>query len=109
MSCRELARAFLLFANHGAVPATGQRILAKSQAKRLNAIMLACGFYGEAGEFAFAVGLPGKSGVGGGTVVIIPGELAIAVWSPELNEHGNSAVGIKELEMFTTVTGMSIF
>ncbi len=109
MSCRELARAFLLFANHGAVPATGQRILTRSQAKRLNAIMLTCGFYDEAGEFAFAVGLPGKSGVGGGIVAIIPGELAIAVWSPELNEHGNSAVGIKVLEMFTTLTGMSIF
>ncbi|MCB0547175.1 MAG: glutaminase [Phaeodactylibacter sp.] len=109
MSCRELARAFLLFANHGAIPATGERILTKSQAKRLNAIMLTCGFYDEAGEFAFAVGLPGKSGVGGGIVAIIPGELAIAVWSPELNEHGNSVLGIKALEMFTTLTGMSIF
>ncbi|MCO6493536.1 MAG: glutaminase [Phaeodactylibacter sp.] len=109
MSCRELARAFLLFANHGAVPATGERMLTSSQAKRLNAIMLTCGFYDEAGEFAFAVGLPGKSGVGGGIVAIIPGELAIAVWSPGLNEHGNSAVGIKVLEMFTTLTGMSIF
>lgn len=109
MSCRELARAFLLFANHGAVPVTGERILTKSQAKRLNAIMLACGFYDEAGEFAFRVGLPGKSGVGGGIVALIPGELAIAVWSPELNEHGNSVLGIKALEMFTTLTGMSIF
>ncbi len=109
MSCRELARAFLLFANHGAIPATGERILTKSQAKRLNAIMLTCGFYDEAGEFAFAVGLPGKSGVGGGIVAIIPGELAIAVWSPALNEHGNSVAGIKALELFTTVTGMSIF
>ena len=109
MSCRELARAFLLFANHGAVPATQKRLLTSSQAKRLNAIMLTCGFYDEAGEFAFAVGLPGKSGVGGGIVAIIPGELAIAVWSPELNEHGNSVLGIKTLEMFTTLTGMSIF
>ncbi|MCB0580132.1 MAG: glutaminase [Phaeodactylibacter sp.] len=109
MSCRELARAFLLFANHGSVPATGERMLTSSQSKRLNAIMLTCGFYDEAGEFAFAVGLPGKSGVGGGIVAIIPGELAIAVWSPGLNEHGNSAVGIKVLEMFTTLTGMSIF
>ncbi|MCB0560333.1 MAG: glutaminase [Lewinellaceae bacterium] len=109
MSCRELARAFLLFANHGVVPATQERLLTSSQAKRLNAIMLTCGFYDEAGEFAFAVGLPGKSGVGGGIVAIIPGELAIAVWSPELNEHGNSVLGIKALEMFTTLTGMSIF
>ncbi len=109
MSCRQLARAFLFFANHGALPATGERILALSQSKRLNAIMLTCGFYDEAGEFAFRVGLPGKSGVGGGIVAIIPNELAIAVWSPELNEHGNSRAGILALELFTTMTGMSIF
>ncbi|TXB67623.1 glutaminase [Phaeodactylibacter luteus] len=109
MSCRELARAFLMFANHGIIPHSGERILTESQAKRLNALMLTCGFYDEAGEFAFRVGLPGKSGVGGGIVAVIPGELAIAVWSPELNEHGNSLVGIKVLELFTTLTGKSIF
>jgi glutaminase len=80
-----------------------------SQSKRLNALMLTCGFYDEAGEFAFRVGLPGKSGVGGGIVAIVPNELAIAVWSPELNEHGNSQVGIMALELFTTMTERSIF
>lgn len=109
MSCRELARAFLLFANHGALPGNGERILTMSQSKRLNALMLTCGFYDEAGEFAFRVGLPGKSGVGGGIVAIVPDELAIAVWSPELNEHGNSQVGIMALELFTTMTERSIF
>lgn len=109
MSCQELARAFLLFANHGALPSSGERILSTSQAKRLNALMLTCGFYDEAGEFAFRVGLPGKSGVGGGIVAIVPNELAIAVWSPELNEHGNSQVGIMALELFTTTTERSIF
>ena len=109
LSCRELARAFLLFANHGALPGNGERILTMSQSKRLNALMLTCGFYDEAGEFAFRVGLPGKSGVGGGIVAIVPNELAIAVWSPELNEHGNSQVGIMALELFTTMTGRSIF
>ncbi|MCB0572575.1 MAG: glutaminase [Phaeodactylibacter sp.] len=109
MSCRQLAKAFLVFANHGILPDTGERILTLSQAKRLNAIMLTCGFYDEAGEFAFRVGLPGKSGVGGGIVAIIPNELAIAAWSPELNEHGNSQAGILALELFTTLTGMSIF
>lgn len=109
MSCRELANAFLLLANHGVLPRTGKRMLTKSQAKRINAIMLTCGFYDEAGEFAFCVGLPGKSGVGGGIVAVIPGELAIAVWSPELNGHGNSQAGIKALELFTTMTGKSIF
>lgn len=109
MSCRELARAFLYLANYGEVPATGERVLTVSQAKRLNAIMMTCGFYDQAGEFAFRVGMPGKSGVGGGIVAVIPGELAIAVWSPELNESGNSLAGIKTLELFTTMTGRSIF
>lgn len=109
MSCRELARSFLFLANHGVIPSTGERILSISQAKRLNAIMLTCGFYDQAGEFAFRVGMPGKSGVGGGIVAVIPGELAIAVWSPELNQQGNSLAGIKTLELFTTKTGRSIF
>lgn len=109
MSCRELAKSFLFLANHGIIPSGNTRILTTSQAKRLNAIMLTCGFYDQAGEFAFRVGMPGKSGVGGGIVAVIPGELAIAVWSPELNEHGNSLAGIKALELFTTKTGSSIF
>jgi glutaminase len=109
MSCRELARTFLFLANNGVVPATGERILTKSRTKRLNAVMLTCGFYDEAGEFAFRVGMPGKSGIGGGIVGIIPNQLAIAVWSPELNEHGNSLAGIHALELFTTKTEMSVF
>ncbi|MDZ4682400.1 MAG: glutaminase [Saprospiraceae bacterium] len=109
MSCRELAKAFLYLANHGVIPATGERILTNSQAKRLNAVMMTCGFYDEAGEFAFRVGMPGKSGVGGGIVSVIPTLLAIAVWSPELNERGNSVAGVMALELFTTRTGRSIF
>ncbi|MFM9947867.1 MAG: glutaminase [Saprospiraceae bacterium] len=109
MSCRELAKAFLFLANHGVIPATGERILTNSQAKRLNAVMMTCGFYDEAGEFAFRVGMPGKSGVGGGIVSVIPALLAIAVWSPELNERGNSVAGVMALELFTTRTGRSIF
>lgn len=109
MSCTELARSFLFLANHGIIPSCDDRVLSASQAKRLNAIMLTCGFYDEAGEFAFRVGLPGKSGVGGGIVGVIPGKLAIAVWSPGLNDHGNSVVGMKVLELFTTKTQMSIF
>lgn len=109
MGCVGLARSFLFLANGGVVPGTGKRVLTASQAKRINAIMLTCGFYDQAGLFAYQVGLPGKSGVGGGIVAVIPGKLAIAVWSPELNDHGNSALGIKALELFTTRTGMSIF
>ncbi len=109
MSCKQLARSFLFLANAGVVPASGERIISSSAAKRINAIMLTCGFYDQAGAFAYLVGLPGKSGVGGGIVAVIPGELAIAVWSPELNSQGNSILGIKVLELFTTRTGMSIF
>ncbi|GJM34769.1 MAG: glutaminase [Saprospiraceae bacterium] len=109
MSCVELANSLLFQANNGLERGSKKRILAANQAKRLNAIMLTCGFYDEAGEFAFRVGVPGKSGVGGGIVGVIPNELAIAVWSPELNNHGNSVLGIKALELFTKKTGLSIF
>jgi glutaminase len=109
MSCMDLAKAMLYFANHGIVPHSGERLLTVSKAKRLNAVMMTCGFYDQAGEFAFRVGLPGKSGVGGGIVAVIPGKLAIAVWSPELNSKGNSVLGMKSLELFTTKTGMSVF
>lgn len=109
MSCVALAQSFLFLANNGVVPASGERILSVSETKRVNAIMLTCGFYDQAGDFAYLVGLPGKSGVGGGIVAVIPGELSIAVWSPELNAHGNSLIGIKVLELFTTRTGLSIF
>lgn len=109
MSCVDLARTMLYFCNHGESPITNERILTISQSKRLSAVMMTCGFYDEAGEFAFRVGLPGKSGVGGGIVAVIPGKLAIAVWSPELNDKGNSVVGMKALELFTTKTGISVF
>lgn len=109
MNCVDLAKSFLFLANHGHNPHTGEKILTVSRSKRLNALMLTCGFYDESGDFAFRVGLPGKSGVGGGIVAIIPGKLSIAVWSPELNRFGNSVMGIETLERFTTEIGISIF
>lgn len=109
MTCEELAKSFLFLANHGLNPFNGEQVLSVSRSKRLNALMLTCGFYDESGDFAFRVGMPGKSGVGGGIVAIIPGKLSIAVWSPELNEHGNSYIGIETLERFTTNIGISIF
>lgn len=108
MSCRQLARTFYMFANSGK-NAGGKTFLSPSQVKRVNAIMLTCGFYDEAGEFAFEVGLPGKSGVGGGIVAVHPGNYCISTWSPGLNEKGNSLLGMQALEMFTTKTGLSIF
>ena len=108
MNCEQLANAFFMFANHGKCMQNKER-LTPSRAKRLNAIMLTCGFYDEAGEFAFEVGLPGKSGVGGGIVALLPNNFTIAVWSPGLNEKGNSLLGMKALEQFTTKTKLSIF
>ena len=109
MTCEDLAKSFLFLANHGINPHNNENILTVSRSKRLSALMLTCGFYDESGDFAFRVGMPGKSGVGGGVVAIIPGKLSIAVWSPELNQHGNSYMGIETLERFTTNIGISIF
>lgn len=109
MTCKELSKSFLYLANHGINPFDGKKIMTESQSKRLNALMLTCGFYDESGDFAYRVGLPGKSGVGGGIAAIIPGRLSIAVWSPGLDSYGNSLLGIETLERFTTRMGISIF
>lgn len=108
MNCKQLSNAFFAFANHGICLQKNSCIQPK-QAKRINAIMLTCGFYDEAGEFAFEVGLPGKSGVGGGIVALLPNEYVITSWSPALNAKGNSFYGMQALERFTTQTKSSIF
>jgi len=109
MTCEELAQTFLVFANNGCITSSKERIITSSQSKRINAIMQCCGFYDEAGEFSFKVGLPGKSGVGGGIVAVHPGKYSVAVWSPRLNKKGNSYKGILALEMLTTKSELSIF
>ncbi|SDT08604.1 glutaminase [Winogradskyella sediminis] len=109
MNCEELSRTFSFLANGGKKLSDGKKILTRSQTKRINALMLTCGFYDESGEFAFKVGLPGKSGVGGGIVALYPSNFTIAVWSPKLNPNGNSFKGMKLLETVTTHSEMSIF
>ncbi|MFZ6721015.1 glutaminase [Undibacterium sp. Ji49W] len=109
MTCAELAKAGSFLANHGTIPWSGLQILDPSSAKRLNALMLTCGTYDAAGDFAYRVGLPAKSGVGGGILALVPGELAVAVWSPGLDATGNSLAGTYALERFTTLTARSIF
>ncbi len=109
MSCRELSHTFLFLATDKYDLKTGKKIITTSKAKRINAIMQTCGFYDEAGEFSFRVGLPGKSGVGGGIVAVHPGKYSIAVWSPPLNKKGNSKLGMDFLEHFTTDIETSIF
>ncbi len=109
MSCEELADSFLFLASNGENPFTGEKVISSSKTKRINSIMQLCGLYDEAGEFSFEVGLPGKSGVGGGIVAIHPSKYSVAVWSPKLNPKGNSFRGMKMLESLTTKTESSIF
>ncbi len=109
MTCAQLSRTFLFLANKGWSPLARAQVITGSMTKRINAIMQLCGFYDEAGEFSFRVGLPGKSGVGGGIVAVLPGDYAITVWSPPLNYKGNSHHGMAFLEEFTTRVGDSVF
>lgn len=109
MSCRQLAMAGRFLAHDGRHPGTGQHVISAKRARRINALMLTCGHYDGSGEFAFRVGIPGKSGVGGGILAIVPGEAAIAVWSPGLNDRGNSKLGSLALERLSDATGWSLF
>lgn len=109
MSCVDLARSLRILSQGGLNPWTKERLITAQKTKRINSIMLTCGLYNGVGDFAYRVGIPAKSGVGGCVVGIIPGEMSLAVWSPSLDESGNSLAGIKAMELFTTKTGKSIF
>lgn len=109
MSCRQLACAGLYLANGGRNASTGHNVISSERARRINAIMLTCGHYDGSGDFAFRVGLPGKSGVAGGILAIVPGKAAIAVWSPGLNEAGNSLLGTLALERLARKAGWNVF
>lgn len=109
MSCRDLARAGRFLMNDGVDPASGQRVVSAEQARRINALMLTCGHYDASGDFAFSVGLPAKSGVGGGILASVPGRASIAVWSPGLSPQGNSLLGTRALERLASATGWSVF
>ncbi|MGC1504707.1 MAG: glutaminase [Sulfitobacter sp.] len=109
MNCVQLARSGLFLANNGVNPITGGRVVTGRRVRRINAIMMTCGHYDGSGEFAYSVGLPGKSGVGGGILAIVPGKAAIAVWSPGLDSNGNSKLGKLALEMLVAKTGWNVF
>jgi glutaminase len=109
MSCRQLARAGLFLANNGRNPVSGHSLISSERARRINALMLTCGHYDGSGEFAYRVGLPGKSGVGGGILAVAPGRASVAVWAPGLDEAGNSHLGRIALEELARRTGWSIF
>ncbi len=109
MSCVDVARAGLFLANDGKLLWNDERIIEVNQAKYIKSLMLTCGTYDSVGDFAYRVGLPGKSGVGGGILAVMPGEFSICVWSPSLDSSGNSLAGTRALELFTTLTEISIF
>ena len=109
MTCRQLALAGRYLAWDGKLSPDGARLIPEQRARRINALMLTCGHYDGSGEFAFRVGLPGKSGVGGGILAIVPGRASIAVWSPGLNAVGNSQLGSLALERLADRMGWSVF
>ena len=109
MSCRQLALAGRYLAHDGRIPSSGLNVVSAQRARRINALMLTCGHYDGSGEFAFRVGLPGKSGVGGGILAVAPGKASIAVWAPGLDPTGNSHLGRVALERLAQKTGWSIF
>ena len=109
MTCRDVARAFLPLAAAGQHPLTGQTLMPALRAKRINSLLLTCGLYDGVGNFAYRVGIPAKSGVGGGIAAVIPGHYSICVWSPELDELGNSLAGTRALEVFSHKTNLSVF
>ncbi|MEX2367268.1 MAG: glutaminase [Pseudohongiellaceae bacterium] len=109
MSCAQLAQAGLYLVSDGVNQASGARVVSAQRARRINSLMMMCGHYDGSGEFAFRVGLPGKSGVGGGILAIAPARASIAVWSPGLDKIGNSLLGTRALEMLVQETGWSVF
>ncbi len=109
MNCTQMARAAGYLCRDGAHPYGGPQVITAAQARRVNALMLTCGTYDAAGEFAFRIGLPCKSGVGGGIVAVVPDTLSLCVWSPALDATGNSYLGRTALELFVAKTGLSVF
>ena len=109
MSCRQLAMAARFLAHGGRDPTSGHSVVPAERARRINALMLTCGHYDGSGEFAYRVGLPGKSGVGGGILAVVPGKASVAVWSPGLDVSGNSRLGRMALEALSRRLGWSIF
>ena len=109
MTCRQLAQAGRFLAFGGDISPGGPRIISPERTRRINALMLTCGHYNGSGEFAYRVGIPGKSGVSGAILAIVPGIASVAVWSPGLDVNGNSLLGTLALEWIVAELGWSIF
>lgn len=109
MSCRQLATAGRYLCAAGQPVGGEDPTVTPERARRINALMMSCGLYDASGEFAFRIGIPAKSGVGGGILGIVPGVASIAAWSPGLDEHGNSKLAVEALQELVRATGWSVF
>lgn len=109
MSCRDLARSLGFLANRGVQPHSGDLIISRRDAHRMNAILQTSGMYDQSGQFAFEVGLPAKSGVGGGIIAVVPNYGVICAWSPRLNQYGNSCLGIHMITRLAAKLGLSVY
>ena len=105
----ELAKIAFVFANQGKDMTTGEQLFDRKYARYINAVLVTCGMYDGSGEFALNVGVPAKSGVGGGIMAIVPGCMGIGIYSPALDKKGNSCAGIKALEILSKELELSIF
>ncbi len=109
VTCRDLAHIGVVLANGGRDVKTGEQLIKPDTVKAVNAIMASCGMYDGSGEFAVKVGLPSKSGVGGGILSVIPGKMGVGVYGPALDVHGNSVAGVSMLEYISKKMNLSIY
>ncbi len=108
VTCKDLAQIALVLANNGC-NLEGRRFFSEDIARTVKAVMTLCGMYDESGEYAVNVGIPSKSGVGGGIMAVVPGKMGIGVFGPALNKKGTSIAGCKVLEMLSKQFGLSVF
>ena len=109
LNCIELAKAYNFLANKGVDNRSGDRVLSSRQNKQLNSLLFTSGLYDAAGDFGYRVGMPGKSGVSGTILAVLPNKFTVAVYSPGLNSFGNSVAGIAALELLSKKLDISIF
>lgn len=109
VSCKEIAKFGSILANQGVCPVTGKQRLDPKIVKSVVSLMSTCGMYDASGEYALKVGIPSKSGVGGGILSCVPGKMGIGAFSPSLDKKGNSLCGIKMLEHLAGALNLSIF
>lgn len=109
VTCADLAKIGFILAEHGRNPGTREQLFQPEYATYVNAVLMTCGMYDGSGEFAVNVGVPAKSGVGGGIMAVVPTRMGIGIFSPALDKKGNSVAGIKALELLSKKLYLSIF